>query len=78
MRLEVSDTNFFINSDNWIFKLKDDQGASFYILTSIEYSKLNIKSPITKRHLDFYDKGVIINAEVRQIDSKNIVIAILD
>ena len=77
MKLEISDCHF-LNDSDWLFKLKDDQGDIFYILNSIEYSKLNIKSPITRRQLDSYDKGVIINAEVRLIASKNIVVAILD
>lgn len=75
MRLRITEVNFTTEHD-WLFKLTDESGDAFYIMNESFYKKQNLKSPITKKELDYYDKGQWINVYVKEIDSKNIVVSI--
>jgi hypothetical protein len=76
MQLTIVDINF-LNSENWIFKLKDLGENNYYILNSEFYKQHNLISPIDKTHLDYLDKGDSITAIVKELKGKNIVIEIL-
>jgi hypothetical protein len=73
MRLKIIATNFTTEHE-WIFKLVDENNYIFYIMDDPFYKKHNLKSPITKKELDYYDKGQWINAYALEIENKNIVI----
>lgn len=75
MRLKITDTNFTTKHD-WLFKLVDENGNDFYIMNEAFYKKNNFKSPITKKELDYYDRGYWIFASVEQIEGKRIVISV--
>ena len=75
MRLRIIETNF-TTKYNWLFKLFDENENDFYIMDQSFYESLNLKSPITKRELDNYDKGQWITAVVRRIDDRGIVVEI--
>jgi|GEM_PF-2043598 len=77
MKLLIVDTNFY-NDKDWIFKLTDDDNSIYYILDTTFYKDLGIETPISKKHLDSYDKGRIINAEVDELSGRNIVTLISD
>jgi hypothetical protein len=40
------------------------------------YKNHNLKSPITKKELDYYDRGQWITASVEQIKGKGIVVSV--
>lgn len=75
MRLKIIETNFTKNHD-WLFKLTDESGVEFYIMNEIFYKKHKIKSPVTKIELDVYDVGQWIDALVKNLDGKGIVIRV--
>lgn len=75
MRLKITDTNFTAKYE-WLFKLSDEDGNDFYIMNEAFYKNHGFKSPITKKELDYYDRGQWITAFVEQIDGKGIVISI--
>ena len=75
MKLRIADTNFTTRHD-WLFKLADENGNDFYIMNEAFYKNHNVKSPITKKELDYYDKGQWITASVVQIDGKGIVVSV--
>ena len=75
MRLRITEVNFTTEHD-WLFKLIDEIGDVFYIMDEPFYKKHNLKSSITKKELDYYDKGQWINVSVKKIDSKNIVVSL--
>ncbi len=75
MRLRIIDTNFTTRHD-WLFKLVDENGNDFYIMSGAFYKSHNLKSPITKKELDYYDRGQWITASVEQIDGKGIVVSV--
>ena len=75
MRLRIIETNF-TTKYNWLFKLFDENENDFYIMDQSFYESQNLKSPITKKELDNYDRGQWITAVVRLIDDKGIVVEI--
>ena len=77
MKLKIIDTNFKNDAD-WLFKLADQEGVIYYILENDFYRQLKIKTPVTKKHLDYYDKGTTIEAETKENGSRKIVIDILE
>jgi hypothetical protein len=75
MRLRITDMNFTTRHD-WLFKLVDENGNDFYIMNEAFYKNHNLKSPITKKELDYYDRGQWITASVEQINGKGIVVSV--
>ena len=75
MRLKIVDINFTTKHD-WLFKLVNENGNNFYIINESFYKNRNFKSPITKKELDYYDRGQWITASAEQIDGKGIVVSI--
>ncbi|MBP7470636.1 MAG: hypothetical protein KA782_06060 [Flavobacterium sp.] len=75
MRLRIIETNF-TTKYNWLFKLFDENENDFYIMNQSFYESQNLKSPITKKELDNYDRGQWITAVVRLIDDRRIVVEI--
>ena len=75
MRLRIIETNFTTKYD-WLFRLIDQHNEIYYIMDDKFYRNHNIKSPITKQHLDSFDKGSSINAIVREINGKKIVLQV--
>ena len=75
MRLRITDTNFTTRHD-WLFKLADENGNDFYIMNEAFYKNHNFKSKITKKELDYYDRGQWITASVEQIEGKGIVVSV--
>lgn len=75
MKLKITDTNFTVRHD-WLFKLADENGNDFYIMNEAFYKKHYLKSPITKKELDYYDRGQWISASVEQLEGKGIVIGV--
>lgn len=73
MRLKIIATNFTTKYD-WVFKLTDQHEDDYYIMNEVFYKNHNYKSPITKKELDYYDKGQWITASVEQVDGKRIVV----
>jgi hypothetical protein len=74
MRLRIIDTNFTTKFD-WLFKLADESGSNFYIMNEQFYKNHNLKSPITKKELDYYYIGQWITSPAKQIDGKFIVVS---
>ncbi len=72
MRLRITKTNFTIRYD-WLFELTNEEGDVFFIMNEIFYKMHNLKSPISKKELDYLDKGQWIKATVKQIDGINVV-----
>ncbi len=75
MRLRIIETNFTTKYE-WLFKLVDENDNNFYIMNDSFYEKHGFKSPITKRELDYYDKGQWITASVMQIEGREIVVVV--
>ena len=75
MRLRIIETNF-TTKYNWLFKLFDENENDYYIMNQSFYESQNLKSPITKKELDNYDRGQWITAVVRLIDDRRIVVEI--
>lgn len=73
MMLTITGTNFTTSFD-WLFKLSDDKGDDFYIMDNKFYKSHKIKDIITKKELDYFDKGTVINCVVEEIDGKNVVV----
>lgn len=73
MRLKITDTNFTTKYD-WLFKLTDYNDEVYYIMDEFFYRKYNMKTPITRLHLDSFDKGQSINATIREINNRKIVV----
>ena len=77
MQFTVIDFNFAIDK-NWIYMLNDAKGDTFYILNAESYKKLDLKTPITKKHLDYYDKGSVIVGAAKEFGGNKIIISILE
>ena len=75
MRLRIIETNF-TTKYNWLFKLFDENENDFYIMNQSFYESQNLKSPITKKELNNYDRGQWITAVVRLIDDRRVVVEI--
>jgi hypothetical protein len=74
MRLRIIDTNFTTKFD-WIFKLTSESGINFYIMNEQFYKNHNLEGPITKKELDYYDRGLWISSTAKEIDGKFIVVS---
>jgi hypothetical protein len=74
MRLKIIELDF-TNKFDWLFKLSNETGHTFYIMSEPFYKNNGLKSPVTKKELDHYDKEQWINASIREIDGKNVVIS---
>jgi len=74
MMLTIVDSNFTTHFD-WLYKLSDGQKKEFYIMGNNFYKSHKIKDPITKRELDYLDKGSVLNCVVEDINGKNIVVS---
>jgi len=72
MKLEITDLNF-LNKEEWIFKLVDNVGNIYHIMNDKFYKANDLRSPISKHELDYYDIGIVINASFIIADGKNIV-----
>ncbi|MDP9080020.1 MAG: hypothetical protein M3O71_21550 [Bacteroidota bacterium] len=77
MKLTITDTNF-TNSKDWIFKLSDIDSNSYFVMNAEYYKHLDLKSPITKKHLDYFDKGLVIEAQIKTFDDIKVVVSILE
>jgi hypothetical protein len=75
MKLTFTDSNFSAETD-WIFKLKDNEDNTFYILNPAFYRQRNMKPPIKINNLDYCYKGRIIDAEVEEFKATNIVVSV--
>jgi hypothetical protein len=75
MKLRIIETNF-TTKYNWLFKLFDENENAFYIMDQSFYESHNLRSPITKKELDNYDRGQWITAVVQLIDNRGIVVEI--
>jgi hypothetical protein len=75
MRLKITDINF-TNEYNWIFKLSDGINE-YYILTNDFYEKMRIKTPISKKELDYLDIGQSILCEIKDFEDIKIVTKIV-
>lgn len=75
MRLRIIQANFTKKYD-WLFKLNDENGNVFFIMNNSFYEINKFKSPITKKELDYFDKGQWITASTVLIDELNVVITI--
>lgn len=73
MRIKITDVNF-TKQHEWIFKLVNEFGDVYYIMNELFYKKHNLKTPLTKRELDTYDRGQWINASVENIEDIKVVI----
>lgn len=77
MKLTITHSNFSAEND-WIFKLKDDEGNTFYILNSKYYRDAKLKSPITRNQLHYYYKGSVIEAEVKELNTLKVVTTVFE
>jgi hypothetical protein len=77
MRLRITETNFTANY-NWIFKLSSEQWQEAFIMNSDFYKARNMKSPISKRELDYLDKGYWLKCEVKDIEGILVVTNIIN
>ncbi len=76
MRLRITEVNFTIKHE-WLFKLKDESGDEFYIMNESFYKRNFSDSPITKHELDYFDKGLTINAIIKEAEGKKAVFKII-
>jgi len=75
MRLKIIDVNFTTRYD-WVFKLADETNNIFFIMNESYYKKRNKNSPISKKELDYYDRGQWINVFTENIDGLGIVVKV--
>ncbi len=76
MRLRVIDTNFTAR-EKWIFKLSDERGHEAFIMDSKFYKSHKLTSPITKKELDYLDKGYWLTCTTEDIEGLQVVISII-
>jgi hypothetical protein len=74
MKLKILTINF-TRSHNWLYKLVDENATEYYIMTFQFYEIHKLKSPINKHHLDYFEKGISINASTK-VDNLNVVLDI--
>jgi len=67
MRLKITSVNFTQKHD-WLFKLADENGIEYFIMDSHFYTDHKLPSPINKHYLDYYEKGISINASIKEVD----------
>lgn len=75
MKLKIIDIDF-TDKNAWLFKLCDETGNDFFIMMDAFYKKYNLKTPITKKELDYLDKGQWLRVSFKEIEGMNLVIAI--
>ena len=76
LELIITDTSFYGDKD-WLYMLKDNHEGMAMIPTREFYKKYGLKSPLTKQHLDSFDKGIAVDAEIQEFEGKRIVTRIL-
>ena len=72
MRLRVIDVNFTTEFE-WIFKLSDDKRNIAFIMNEIFYKAHKMKSPISKKELDYFDKGYSIKCRLENVENISVV-----
>jgi hypothetical protein len=72
MRLKISEVNF-TNKYRWIFKLTSPEGQLCYIMNDAFYKKHNRKSPLSRKQIEYLDKGQWISASVEKIEDLEVV-----
>jgi hypothetical protein len=72
MNLRVSNVNF-TNEFDWLFKLVDFEKNEFLIMDDYFYKRNNMKSPISRIHMDSLDIGQTINCNFKIINETKIV-----
>jgi hypothetical protein len=72
MNLRVSNVNF-TNEFDWLFKLVDFEKNEFLIMNDYFYKRNNMKSPISRIHMDSLDIGQTINCNFKIINETKIV-----
>ena len=75
MRLRITDVNFTISHD-WIFKLSDENGSEAFIMNAKFYKAHNLISPISKKELDYLDKGYWLTCRTIDMEGRRIVTSI--
>jgi hypothetical protein len=75
MILKVTETNF-TTKHNWLFKLTDSTGKTYFIMNDNFYRLNKIKAPTTRKEIDSLDKGHSIDCETKDINSVEVVIKI--
>lgn len=76
MRLKITQTNFTTEQD-WLFQLIDTDGNNCFIMDNPFYKRYGLKSPVTKKELDSWDKGYWISATVAEIEGKRIIVELI-
>ncbi|MFD2966563.1 hypothetical protein [Sphingobacterium bambusae] len=71
MKLEIKAVNCTEDND-WMVKLANADKEIFYIMSSSFYSFYKLKTPISKREIDFYETGLWINVEAAFLGGKNV------
>jgi hypothetical protein len=72
MRLRIVEMDY-TTSKSGIYKLQNDRGEVAFIMEDFFYKRLDMKNPINKSHLDYFEVGLWIDAQIKEIDGKNIV-----
>lgn len=72
MKLKVVDYNF-LNTKDWIFKFENERKKVVFVMDDPFYKNAGLKSPLTKQHSDTYVAGMFIEADVENINDKNVV-----
>lgn len=67
MRLRIVECNF-LNSSDWIYKLQDTTGQTFYIMNGTFYKHHRMLNPISKKELDSFDNGIWVNASTEYFE----------
>lgn len=62
----------FTNGKPWLFKLIDLSGNVSYIMDMHFYKENGMKSPITKRELDFLNVGHVVKGETIEISGTRV------
>ncbi|MGN6397912.1 MAG: hypothetical protein ACTHMI_20235 [Mucilaginibacter sp.] len=71
-RVEVTDLNDLADKD-WLFKFKDEQENTYFIMGRAFYEENDLVFPITRLHLEAFLPGVLANVDSKEINGKNIV-----
>ena len=74
--LTITATNF--SKDNeWLFKLEDGEKSECYIMQTDFYIRNNLVSPVNKSHLDRFENGTVVQANIVTLDGRKVVTQIL-
>lgn len=74
MRLKIIDVNF-TNDKNWLFKFSDSF-SEYFVMNDSFYERNGLKSPVTKKELDYLDVGTSILCESKEIDGIKVILKI--